>query len=134
MTKDWKWGWIAILPGILIGFFLTDQIGLFSKTAGWEAVATWVFLAGLLVTATIWIVNQRNVSRLKRAGRPVQLVVRPLHAILETPEISLTMFGAFALAKLLLLGEVSNWQGSLIVSGVWGYATALAKTAYVGPD
>lgn len=134
VKTDWKWGWVAIVPGMLIGVFFTDQMGLFSEAAEWRALAAWICLAGLIATAILWIVNQRSVRKLKRAGRPVQLVVRPFQAIMNTPEISLVMFGAFALAKLVFWGEVSNWQVSLIVSCVWGYFMALAKTAYVGPD
>lgn len=134
MTKDWRWGWLGILPGIVFGFLIADRIGLFSKAYGWGTVATWTVLAGLFATAILWIVNRRSTRRLNRVGRPVQLLIRPFHAIVEAPEACLTMFGALALTKLILWGQFSHWQASLIISGVWGYMMALAKTAYVGSD
>lgn len=134
MARDWMWGWIGVLPGILIGFLVTDYIGLFGKTSVWAAIAMSLGLTAVFATGILWIVNRRSIRKARLAGRRVQLIVRPFHAVMEAAYICLAMFGAFALAKLVFLGQFSDWQGSLIVSAAWGYIMALAKTAYTSPD
>ncbi len=134
MAKDWKWGCIGLLPGIIVALLLTDYLRSFGGFTGWGIVAAWVGLACIAATALLVVINRRSVSRLKAAGRPAQLIVRPFQAVMEAPEKCATIFGAIALVKLTFSGEIGQWQASLIVSSVWGYVMALVETAYAAPS
>lgn len=134
MEKDWKWGCIGFFPGIVVGSVIIKHLNAVGELTGWLAIATLVGLASLLGTGLLVAMNRRSLSKLSAADRPAQLTVRPIHAVIETPELTLVMFGAFALGNLVLSGEFRGWQSALIVSSVWGYVMALTKTAYVGPS
>ena len=134
MRRDWLWGCAAVPSAFLVALILLGYVSPIVKSSEWSTLAFLNGFAAIVGTGVLWVANRRSVRNARRAGREIELLVRPISALVNTPLACLVLFGGAALIKFVLVGEFRDWQLYFVISGSLGYIWALMDTAYTSAD
>ncbi|MBY8825029.1 hypothetical protein [Sphingomonas colocasiae] len=129
MKRDWIWAWPGGLAGLAIALLAMGRLGLRPESYG----LTTTLLFGIVMaaaTGAVWLKNRHSISAIRRAGGEIELVIRPVDAVLKALFRFPTAVGVFVLWFLLIDGRIDDWGKILLLSACASYYHALTYTAY----
>ena len=134
MKWDWIWAWVAALPALVISFVAVMRSGLVPERQAYVAVGLTFASTALVSTTILYFMNRRSIAKLTRAGRDVELVVRPVDAIFKALVTFPALFGVFVLSHLAFREKVIEWDKLIVLSAGLAYMYGLSATAYKKVD
>jgi hypothetical protein len=129
MKSDWIWAWLGGLPAVIVAAIVIKSTGL-STGSPLMAALLMTTSAAIVAIGTLWLRNQSSIRRLRRSGGEVELIVRPVDALLRGALHFPTFFGVTVLLRLLIHGPAIEWGQAIAFSGVLSFIYALTMTAY----
>lgn len=132
MTRDWIWAFVAAMATVVLTARTVRDSGLLEDAA---AAEPWLVYPLVIVvfTVVLYVSNRHSNRRLRRAGRKVGFVVKPLWAVRKAASLFPLFFVLLALMDL-ALGRGLQWDRLIPFSGILAYLHALTQTGYRRPS
>jgi hypothetical protein len=129
MRRDWIWGWIAVLPSLIVAFVAVKSIG-FVPGRPWISVGLVLALAMAIWTGMLWMKNRHSIQKIKRSGGEIEFLLRPSDALVEAAILFPLLVGTVILIRLAFNGQIVDWEKDIVVSGFVSFLLSLMNTAY----